>query len=854
RQHTGPRLTEVGRRLARLPIDPRLGRMIIEAERLGCVREVVVIAAALSLQDPRERPEEQRPQADQLHARFADKTSDFLSWLVLWRHLKTQQKELSGSAFRRMCRREFLNYLRVREWQDFESQLRQVCKEVGIGLGPTRGPGELPDPDSIHQALLSGLLSHVGVLEERESSGPSARRPARRPMREYLGARGAKFALFPGSALKGNPPAYVMAGELVETSRLWARQNAAIKPEWAEQIGAHLVKRTHSEPHWSTKRQAVLAYERVTLYGVPLVTERLINYGKLDAGLAREIFIRHALVYGEWSPRPGPLHEFWRRNAALLAEAEELEHRARRRDIVVDEHTLFDFYDARIGADVVSVAHFDGWWGEQRRTRPELLTFDPQMLTHGDESELAEKFTAADFPLHWSTQAPAGPLTFEVAYHFEPGAPDDGVTVEVPVVTLNQVEAGQFSWNVPGLRHELVTALIRSLPKHLRVHFVPAPNTARQFLEQVPPGEESLTAALERYLRATTGVLVPPESWDWTKVPDHLRPTFRIIDEHGTETGRGKDLEALKAPLADAFADAVQAAADDSGFQASGQHTWTFGELPESFTTVRAGHQVQGFPALVDEGATVGLRVFGAAGEAATRHRFGVRRLVLLAVKRPSAANLLEGMSTQDRLALAGTPYHSVAELLDDLVAGVVLDAVDRRPPVRDEAAFADLVTETQQALPPAVDRALADLLAALAAWRETDKLLGGRAELALLPSLADMQAHLGRLMRRGLIGEFGAESLRHHPRYLSALRARRAGLEAAPMEDRIKMERVASFQAAYDARVAALPDGLPPSVGLRRLGALLEEFRVSLWAQHLRTAEPVSEQRLRKAIAGLVG
>ena len=367
----GERLTKIGRRLARLPIDPRLARMVLEAERRGCVREVIVIAAALSLQDPRERPAELQAQADQQHARFKAEGSDFLTWLNLWRYIKEQQQELSSSAFRRMCKREFLNWLRVREWQDFESQLRQVCKEMEIKVGR---PADLPDSDGIHQSLLAGLLSHIGLLDERDKE----RSGGRRPMREYLGARGARFAIFPGSGLARKNPQFLMAGELVETSRLWARQNAAIRPEWAEELGADLVMRSYSEPHWSKKRASVMANERVTLYGVPLVADRPVAFGKVDVELSRELFIRHALVYGEWNSH----HRFLDTNRRLLEEAEELEHRARRRDIVVDEHTLFDFYDERVGAEVVSGAHFDQWWKQERRERPELLTFDPAMLTH----------------------------------------------------------------------------------------------------------------------------------------------------------------------------------------------------------------------------------------------------------------------------------------------------------------------------------------------------------------------------------------------------------------------------------------------------------------------------------------
>ena len=606
----GPQLTRIGRRLARLPIDPRLARMILEAERLGCVREVIVIAAALSLQDPRERPAEQQAQADQQHARFKAEGSDFLTWLNLWRYVKEQQKELSSSAFRRMCKREYLNYLRVREWQDFESQLRQVAKEMDIQVGQ---PADTPDPDGIHQALLSGLLSHIGLLEEREKERGSGRRP----MREYLGARGAKFAIFPGSGLARKQPQFLMAGELVETSRLWARQVAAIKPEWAEQLAGDLAKRTYSEPHWSKKRAAVMAYERVTLYGVPLVADRLISYGKVDVPLARELFIRHALVYGEWHTR----HRFMETNRRLLEEAEELEHRARRRGIVVDEHTLFDFYDARVGPEVVGGAHFDQWWKRERQQRPDLLTFDPAMLTHDG----ADEISAGDYPAEWlSTSSGSGGLTFPISYHFEPGAADDGLTIDVPVATLNRVEADDFSWNVPGLREELVTSLIRSLPKNLRVSFVPAPNKAREFLAAVPPGEEPLLDALERWCRSTTGVVVPREAWDWSKIDEHLRPTYRVVDEDGHEQARGKDLEALKEPLRPQFAAAIAEVATDSGLARTGETTWVFDSIEASFEQVRAGHQVRVFPGAgrrgVD-GRAAGVRLRGGAGGAAPARR-----------------------------------------------------------------------------------------------------------------------------------------------------------------------------------------------------------------------------------------
>ncbi|WP_139981591.1 ATP-dependent RNA helicase HrpA [Nocardioides litoris] len=828
--HEGPRLTEVGRRLARLPIDPRLARMILEAERLGCVREVVVIAAALSLQDPRERPAEQRAQADQQHARFKVEGSDFLTWLELWRYLRTQQKELSSSAFRRMCKREHLNWLRVREWQDFESQLRQVCKEMKIHLGQ---PADVPDADGIHQALLSGLLSHVGLLEERDKKDAAGRRA----MREYVGARGARFAIFPGSGLHRKNPPFLMAGELVETGRLWARQNAAIDPLWAERLGAHLVKRTYSEPHWSTKRASVLAHERVTLYGVPLVADRVVSYGAVDPVVSRELFIRHALVQGEWHTR----HQFFARNRELLEQASELEHRARRRDIVVDEETLFEFYDARVGAEVVSGAHFDTWWKRERQQRPTLLTFDLDMLTR--DAEVSD----TDFPVAW--QGDRAGLTFPISYHFEPGAVDDGLTIDVPVATLNRVDDGDFSWNVPGLREELVTSLIRSLPKNLRVPLVPAPDKARTFLREVPAGEEPLLDALERWCRATAGVVVPREAWDWAKVPDHLRPTFRVVDEGGAEQARGKDLEALKAPLRPQFAAALEEVASDTGLAATGQTAWTFGTLAPSITERRAGHEVTAYPALVDEGATVGLQVFGSREEADARHRLGTRRLLALAVPDPTS-RVVDSLTNLEKLGLAGSPYASVADLLADCRVAVLADLVDDRPVVRDEASYDALVAEARRDHEAAVRAVVGDVIAGLDRWRTVDKALGGRADMLQLPALTDMRGQLARLVPVGFVGEAGARRLRRYPVYLRAVEARRERLDGPGVHrDRQLMDQVLPLQEAYDHRVAALPAGRPPDERLRRVRWMLEEYRVSLWAQQLGTDGPVSDQRIRKAL-----
>jgi ATP-dependent helicase HrpA len=820
------RLTRLGRQLVVLPIDPRLARMVVEADRLGCLREVLVVAAALSIQDPRERPADFRAQADQRHARFRDETSDFMTLVNLWRYVRQQQRALSSSAFRRMCKAEYLNYLRIREWQELEAQLRQVAKQLKLDVG---GPADEPDADAVHQSLLAGLLSHIGLRD-----------PDRR---DYLGARNTRFAIFPGSGLFRKQPQLVMAAELVETSRLYARVNAAIRPEWAERLGAHLVKRSYSEPHWSKKRAAVMAYERVTLYGVPLVADRPVSYGSVDPPLARELFIRHALVYGEWETR----HRFFRENRALVEEVEELEDRARRRDILVDEHTLFDFYDARVGKDVVSGAHFDSWWKRERQRHPDLLTFDPEMLVNPSVAGVDE----ADYPDEWRE----GDLALPLSYQFEPGAAADGVTVDLPVAALNQVGAAAFSWQVPGLREELVVALIRSLPKQLRVNFVPAPNHARAFLTAVSPGEEPLLDALERFLRSTTGVVVEREAWDWSKVPDHLRPTFRVVDDRGRTVAEDKDLEVIKERLRPRFATAMAEAGEAGGATVTGQTSWTFGTVEQTFTRQRAGHEVRGYPALVDEALlpggtpTVGLRVFGSEAEQEASMRRGVRRLLLLAVPSPARA-IGNELANAEKLTLSASPYSSTQELLEDCVAAAVDEVVEAHGLVWDEPGFVALEGRVRKEVEERTRAIVHDVGRVLTAWRETDRALSGSADLPMLPALADMKAQVARLVYRGFVSDVGAAQLRHLPRYLTAVQQRLERLPAAVGRDRLLMDQVTSLQEAYLNRVAALPEGRPVGEGLRRVRWMLEELRVSLWAQQLGTAQPVSDARIRKALA----
>jgi ATP-dependent helicase HrpA len=814
-----PKLTAVGRQLAQLPLDPRLGRMLIEASRNDCLRDVIPIAAALSIQDPRERPLEVQAAADAQHRRFADPRSDFASFLNLWRYVKEQQKELSSSAFRRLCKRDYLNYLRVREWQDLDAQLRQSAKQLGLKTNSAPAANE-----AIHRSLLAGLLSHVGSRDVER--------------RDYLGARGTRFAIFPGSALARKPPDFVMAAELVETSRLFARVNAAIEPEWAEAVGAHLVKRSYSEPHWSKRRGAVMAREKVTLFGVPIVTDRLVNYGRIDPETARDLFIRHALVQREWDSR----HRFLATNTALLDEAEELEHKARRRDIVVDEETLVDFYDERLPDGIVSAAHFDAWWKRTRQLSPDLLTFPRDLVVNATAAELDD----ADFPDEWR----AGDAALPLRYTFDPGSDADGVNVQIPVASLPTVETRDFSWPVPGLRQELVVALIRSLPKRLRVNFVPAPNVAAAFLAAVSPGEEPLLDALERYLRRTTGIVVNREDWRLDGVPAHLRPLFTVVSDEGAVVATSRDLDALKHDLARAAQGAVSTAA--SGLERTGITSWDFGSVPREFSRTRAGAVVRGYPALVDAGSSVSLRVLATPAEQESAMPTGVRRLLMLAVPSPAPA-LVRRLDNLGRLELGLAPNTSATALLEDCYACAVDEIVaGAGGPAWDRAGFESLVRQVQARGDACTEEVLMAVRAALVAAAEVDRRLSGRAALDLLPALTDMKGQWSRLVYPGFVAAAGLAALRHYPRYFAAMQYRLDSLAADPRRDARSMASMAGVQAAYLHAVAAQPADGPLPVELLEVRWLLEELRVSLFAQHLKTHRPVSVQRVQKTLSEL--
>jgi ATP-dependent helicase HrpA len=819
KQPSGKRLTAVGRKLARLPVDPRMARMILEADRLSCTEEVIVIAAALSIQDPRERPVEQRAQADQQHARFADEHSDFLAFLNLWNHLREQQRELSGNQFRKRCKAEFLHYLRIREWQDLVGQLRQSAKELGVTRNQQPG-----DPQHIHIALLSGLLSHVGVKD-------AARRG------EYLGARGARFSIFPGSVLAKKQPSWVMVSELVETARLFGRTAARIQPEWVEPLAGHLVKRTYSEPRWERRRGSVVATERVTLYGLPIVTGRTVPYAQIDPELSRELFIRRALVERDWDTR----HRFFATNGKRLEEVDALEQRERRRDVLVDDHTLYDYFDARIPAEVVSGAHFDRWWKDARPTEPDLLTYTLELLV---APAAADALAGAGRPAAWRQ----GELTLPLTYAFEPGADHDGVTVHVPLAALPQLRATGFDWLVPAFREELVTALMRGLPKELRRPLVPVPETAALAVERMKPRSGPLVEVLGRELGALRGVAIPAGAFTPEKLPAHLRMTFSVEDEAGAVLATGHDLAAVREKVRPRLRAALGAAT--ASLEHDGLTAWTIGTLPREVALPGTGEAVRAYPALVDQGASVAVRMLESRAAQDQAMRAGTRRLLLLTI--PSPARHVTGtLGNAAQLLLAAAPHGSLAGVLEDATTAAAEALLDEAGgPAWDEAGFARVRDHVAGNLAMRTARVMKDVVAILGARADLHRRMETMVAAPLRPARQDVAEQLGGLVYPGFITAAGAARLPDVLRYLQAADRRLERLPDVVPVDRDRMTAVRELESELRGATKAYTDaGRPVPPALVDAGWMLQELRVSHFAQALGVRGQVSAKRIRKLL-----
>ncbi|MDU4459786.1 MAG: ATP-dependent RNA helicase HrpA [Haemophilus parainfluenzae] len=810
-------LTVTGRQLAQLPVDPRLAKMLLSSVSQGALHEVMIIVAALSIQDPRERPQEKQQASDEKHRRFADKKSDFLAFLNVWRYLQEQQKELSKNQFRRQCQKDFLNYLRIREWQDIYQQIRLAVREMGLPIN-----SEKAEYQQIHTALLSGLLSHIGLKEAEKQ--------------QYLGARNAHFAIFPNSVLFKKQPKWVMAAELVETSKLWGRMVAEIEPEWIEPLAEHLIKKSYSEPRWSKSRGAVIADEKVTLYGVPIVAARPVNYGSIDPTVSREIFIQSALMEGDWNTK----HKFFKENQRLVREVEELEHKSRRRDILVDDRTLFEFYDQRIGTEVVSQKHFDTWWKKAQQKDPELLNFERSFLINDD----AEQVSKLDFPNFWHQ----GNLKLKLTYQFEPGTDADGVTVHIPLPLLNQVEMTGFDWQIPGLREELVIALIKSLPKSYRRNFVPAPNYAQAFLSRAVPLEKPLLDTLIYELRRMTGVTVEAEHWNWEQIPSHLKMTFRVVDENGKKIAESMNLDELKFNLKDRVQESISAVADD-GIEQSGLHIWSFADLPQCYEQKQRGFSVKAFPAIVDEKDAVGIKLFETEFEQAVAMQQGLRRLLLLNVPSP-IKYLHEKLPNKAKLGLYFTPFGRVLDLIDDCIACAVDKLIaDFGGFVWDEAGFEklrDFVRENLNEVTVDIAQKVEQILSLNHALNQR---LKGKMDFTMAFAFSDIKAQLAGLIYPGFVQKSGYDRLPDLQRYLQAVDKRIDKLAQDVNRDRAAMLRVEQVQQAYQQLLAKLPKSKPISDEIAEIRYMIEELRVSLFAQQLGTKYQVSDKRILNLI-----
>jgi len=790
-------LTAIGAQLARLPLDPRVARMLVAAREQGCVAQVRVIAAALSVQDPRERPLDKAAAADERHARFAHERSDFLALLKL--------AQLFGQKMERACRENFLSVPRMREWRDVAGQLARTLRE--LGWEESTIDAERPEGyRAIHRALTAGLLGNIGMRDEPEAS--------------YSGARGIKFWIHPGSGVK-KPGRWVAAAELVETTRLFARTVAQIEPRWLEEIGGHLIKRTHHDPQWDARRGEVIALERGTLYGLPVYTHRRVAYGPIEPHAAHEIFIREALVRGELETRA----PFLAHNRRLVAEIERLEHKSRRPDILVDEELIHAFYEERVPPHIYNAAAFEQWRvGAERADKRLLFLAREELMRHE-----AAGITTENFP----PELLLGPNRFALEYHFEPGSPRDGVTMTVPLALLNQVPVHRTQWLVPGLLKEKVRALAKALPQRLRHKLGPLDEFAEAFYTSVEPSDTPLASALARYVRAEHNIELPVDALRPDAVPPHLRMNFRVLDDDGRQRAVGRDLAEIKRTLgAETQALLQEEAPVDEGERYTG---WTMGDLPEIMEIRRAARTLVGYPALVDAGDAVTLQVFDSPEAARAAHAHGVRRLLAIAFR--ERIRDLERALAKER---------TLAPFAQDVVRAALERTFLAESLPMTQPDFARRVDEGRSRF-TLIAQELARSAAQIQAERAALEKRLAALERAFPHAVNDIRAQLARLLAPGWIARTPWERLQHLPRYLKAAALRLEKLRADPSRDQRLAAELGALEQPYRRELAARSRNGELKPELVQFGWLLEELRVSLFAQELRTPVPVSVKRLAK-------
>jgi ATP-dependent helicase HrpA len=817
------RVTRLGQQLARLPVDPRIARMLLAAAYSHCLREVLVIAAALSVQDPRDRPLDKQQQADEAHAQFKHEASDFLGYLQLWDHMEQQRRHLSKHKFRKHCRDNFLSWTRMQEWHDIHTQLRMQLHDMGFKENEAEAGYE-----EIHRAVLSGLLSHIGFRSKEQ---------------DYLGARNSRFFVFPGSGLFKKQPKWVMAAELVETTKLYARTVAAIQPEWVEAAAGHLVNRSYSEPHWEKKRGQVAGYEKVSLFGLTLVPRRKINFGPIDPGLSREIFIRSALVDGEFHSRA----PFWRHNQELIAAVRDLEAKSRRRDILVDEERIYAFYDKRIPEGIFNTPAFEQWLRQVSREQPKLLYLREADLMR----EQAEPVSAEQFP----DQLSIGSMRLPLEYHFDPGQQADGVTLVVPRSVLNQVTEERLQWLVPGLLRERVIGLLRGLPKSLRRSLVPIPDTADACLEGLEVSDRPLVQVLGERLKQLTGVHVPEGAWDETELPDHLRMQVRVVDEQGKTLASSRRLAEVKR-LAESQGQSRSHQLVKPGMERSGLKHWDFDSLPPSVRVEQGGIQLVGFPALMDEGESVALRLLDSQPAAERSHKGGVRRLIMLTLNK-DIRYLRRNLPHLERMRLQyakvpdapkGLRVEQRRGLEDELVFHIVDQSfLDGWPEIRDSQTFLDRLAENSGQLMLVTNRVCAQFGDIMNRYQQVRKRLSETTQINWLASIQDMQQQLDRLIYQGFLQQTPVDKLPELPRYLQALHLRLEKLAHAARRDQQRMREMAGAYAKWQEWDRRCRENDRIDERIEEMRWHFEELRVSLFAQELGTAYPISLKRIEK-------
>lgn len=818
-KHHRYHLTDIGKILAQLPIDPRLARMLVEARRLGCTKEIMIITAALSIQDPRERPFDKQQASDEKHRRFADKQSDFISYINLWNYIKTQQQELSGNQFRRLCQKEFLNYLRIREWQDVYTQIRQTIKQLAFPIN-----SQLADYRSLHVALLCGLLSHVGMKELEKH--------------EYIGARNIKFAIFPNSAIFKNQPKWCIASELVETSRLWGRTAAKIEAEWIEPVAKHLVKYSYSEPRWSKKQGTTIANEKVTLFGLPIVASRIVNYSKIDPVLSRSLFIRHALVEGDWLTN----HKFYKQNQKLIEEVEDLEHKSRRQDILIDDNELFNFYDQRIDKSVISAKHFDSWWKTKQKTDPDFLNFEKNMLIN----QSAQSVNLNDFPDFWYQDQ----LKLPLSYQFDIGDKRDGVTITIPINILNQVKNRGFDWQVPGFREDLVIALIKSLPKSLRKNLVPAPNYAQAFLNRVGATDQPLLETLETEFRKMTGVKITNEDWQLDQIPDYLKMSFSIVDNN-KEIAFGKDLDKLKEQLKTQVQQALSSLTEKKSISLEQDNLtdWNFGTLPHIYEAKQKNYVVKAYPTIIDNQNSVSIKLVDSKQEQQRLTKLGLRRLLILNIPSP-IKYLHEKLPNKSKLGLYFNSFGTVLSLIDDCIACAVDYLIEKNnQTIENQEQYQQLLDYTKAHINETVVDIAKQVESILTLHFNINKKLKGRVDLSLAFALSDIKQQINNLIYKGFVAKSGYHRLNDIHRYLLAIEKRIEKLMQNASKDRQAMNTVEEVKNLYENWLNSLTENQRLQQQVINIRWMIEELRVNLFAQQLGTPYPISAKRIKQQI-----